>query len=681
MYSGKENSEKTYEAVDTDYLPDREDVDQVEEAEKPLSSGKNVGDTGGQDIPRHREKVSLPTLAVLGNYCVLRGAAVLGGGGQAKVYDCFFIGEENDMSAIPLVAKLYPLENEKPKVIEKIREVNEKIKGLRHPYLEEIFAHGFSDNGKYYMVVMRKYEPCDKDFLQIRAFEEDMGKSQTRFMREVEGMCEALGKLHQEGIYHGDIKPDNVMLYRESNGRKHLVLIDFGAGVITMESGNMRGKSVIATAVSRGYTAPELVNGRRAKISPWTDYYSFGLTIAELVAGVYPKKSDLLDEKTKSEKDYLNLNRESANDFYGVLLPAVLPAHLAVFFKCTLHYDINGDNKRRWITQEVREWTEAVRREDYERAAHMEIRGGSGKESGSGRTEQPEQPYSVRQPRTEIVVTYDGESPLKIYSTEEMAEMFLQHWDMTIEYLLRNDRWTRNFNKFGEDVTNLFDETKKKMRAAGSVVEREEIFDKMIMETYLSDRIKKEQLRYHDICYTDPVKFGNTLYFMLLQEKKDTNGKYRLPNGKGSEDEVRDLFVKTTEMFASGTVEKFFQSHRESWEIDEQSVQMAAAIRKNIQSGGKNKQAKTAFIENLYRLSFRLRGKAGLRVLGNDFEDYGAFLHHLRKQYKKGTDIPFKAQRKCFTEDGRLRIDYYAFLMEASGVVEKPSRDSLEMLA
>ena len=87
----------------------------------------------------------------------------------------------------------------------------------------------------------------------------------------------ALGAIHAEGLVHGDIKPQNVLVSREGNP----VIIDFGTARSTEEAKKTRLTTV---AMTPGYCPPELaVRDRAREMGPWSDLYSWSLTVMGLV--------------------------------------------------------------------------------------------------------------------------------------------------------------------------------------------------------------------------------------------------------------------------------------------------------------------------------------------------------------------------------------------------------------
>ncbi|MFO0982919.1 MAG: protein kinase [Planctomycetota bacterium] len=98
-------------------------------------------------------------------------------------------------------------------------------------------------------------------------------------------LCRALAAVHQAGLLHRDIKPQNVM--RESGGR--IVLMDFGAGA---DASGARGSS--SPTGTPLYMAPEVLRGEAA--SPRSDLYAVGVLLYHLVTNSYPVHASELSE-------------------------------------------------------------------------------------------------------------------------------------------------------------------------------------------------------------------------------------------------------------------------------------------------------------------------------------------------------------------------------------------------
>ncbi|MBA2627227.1 MAG: serine/threonine protein kinase, partial [Gemmatimonadales bacterium] len=101
----------------------------------------------------------------------------------------------------------------------------------------------------------------------------------------------ALGSAHRRGIVHRDVKPQNVLIERES-GR--VLVTDFGIARAAMaeprESAD--GDPLTGVGMVMGtprYMSPEQAAGTR-ELSPASDLYALGLILYECIGGTYPYK-------------------------------------------------------------------------------------------------------------------------------------------------------------------------------------------------------------------------------------------------------------------------------------------------------------------------------------------------------------------------------------------------------
>jgi serine/threonine-protein kinase len=101
----------------------------------------------------------------------------------------------------------------------------------------------------------------------------------------VRGIAEALDAVHEAGITHRDLKPDNVFLATERDGSYFPKLLDFGiAKLIGDEVAHKTGPGMVLGTPR--YMSPEQARGRVA--DHHADIYALGVMIHEMLAGEAP---------------------------------------------------------------------------------------------------------------------------------------------------------------------------------------------------------------------------------------------------------------------------------------------------------------------------------------------------------------------------------------------------------
>ena len=98
----------------------------------------------------------------------------------------------------------------------------------------------------------------------------------------------ALRCVHEQGIYHLDLKPANIM----TNADGHLWLIDFGASKQLSAAESQTLSTSTGLCYTPNYAPSELVGGNTKRIGPWTDFYSLGATLYNLLSSHQPPEAD-----------------------------------------------------------------------------------------------------------------------------------------------------------------------------------------------------------------------------------------------------------------------------------------------------------------------------------------------------------------------------------------------------
>ncbi len=136
----------------------------------------------------------------------------------------------------------------------------------------------FEDNDTAYMVL---------DFIEGRELGEEiavnpLGPDEIR--SALLQLLDAVAVIHDSGLLHRDISPDNIML----DDQRRPVLIDFGAAR-DQDSGADRPRSTVHI-VKDGYSPQELYL-QSGEQGPWSDLYALAATFHHLITGEAPPNS------------------------------------------------------------------------------------------------------------------------------------------------------------------------------------------------------------------------------------------------------------------------------------------------------------------------------------------------------------------------------------------------------
>ena len=126
-------------------------------------------------------------------------------------------------------------------------------------------------------------------------------------------VLDALSIVHQEGILHRDISPDNIFLTTDGKVK----LIDFGAARYATTT-HSRSLSVI---LKQGYAPVEQYRSKGNQ-GPWTDVYSVAATMYKMITGVTPEDSmerTAKDELRRPSKVGVKIDKATQNALMNAL--------------------------------------------------------------------------------------------------------------------------------------------------------------------------------------------------------------------------------------------------------------------------------------------------------------------------------------------------------------------------
>ena len=257
----------------------------------------------GFDGAKNREKypLALPLGSILyGRYIVGR---VLGQGGFGITY----LAQDYQTKGLVAIKEFFPdsmaTRTEKITVCPLSGERGENFAYGLNSFLEEAKTMAefignpnitrvdsyFEENGTGYFVM--EYLDGDSFLDYIKSHGGRLGWEDT--MRVALPIMDALAAMHEKGIIHRDVTPDNIYITKDGTVK----LLDFGAARYSL--GNVsRSLDVI---LKHGF-APKEQYSRHGRQGPYTDVYSLGATIYYAITGVKPD-----DAIERSDEDNLPL--------------------------------------------------------------------------------------------------------------------------------------------------------------------------------------------------------------------------------------------------------------------------------------------------------------------------------------------------------------------------------------
>src|SRR5687767_10192689 len=249
------------------------------------------------DSPSNPEVAARLAAHSLGARIRIPGIKVLrliGEGGTARVYLASREGDDE-----PLVVKILRREIlQNRTALARFMEEYSLVERIQSRHVARIYGHGKSEEHAY--LVMEFFEGGD---LNKRLGGRALAPADAlRIFRE---LMFALGDIHEKGILHRDLKPQNLMFRRDGS----LAIVDFGIAKNIAAADRTGAGEVLGTP---RYMSPEQVQGRALDLR--TDIYSAGVLLYQMLTGRH-----LFDGETAMEVAMHHLNTQ----------PAPLPEDLA----------------------------------------------------------------------------------------------------------------------------------------------------------------------------------------------------------------------------------------------------------------------------------------------------------------------------------------------------------------
>lgn len=179
---------------------------------------------------------------------------------------------------------------------EKFKKEARRLRRLHNEYHNEHIVGVydiFEENGTAYYVM----DYIDGENLRERMRRTGQPLTEHEVRLILPQVLDALRTVHQDGLWHLDLKPGNIMMDKSGNVK----LIDFGA---SKQIDKQRGGATAHTTISftPGYAPREQMEQNYAKFGPWTDIYALGATLYALLTNSRPPTPSDIDDDDSEDK-------------------------------------------------------------------------------------------------------------------------------------------------------------------------------------------------------------------------------------------------------------------------------------------------------------------------------------------------------------------------------------------
>lgn len=201
---------------------------------------------------------------------------LIGQGGMSRV----FKARQLDLDRLVAVKVLNKISD--PDAIQRFKNEAVNTSLLDHPHIVKPLAFGLSKNQQPFLL-MEYLEGCSL----AEVIKQQGSIDYRRFRNIFLSVLSALESAHQKEIVHRDIKPGNIMLCRDSDGKEQAKLVDFGIAKTYQGEANSQNLTKSGAVLgSPTYMSPEQCQG--GALDKRSDLYSLSCVMYESLIGEPP---------------------------------------------------------------------------------------------------------------------------------------------------------------------------------------------------------------------------------------------------------------------------------------------------------------------------------------------------------------------------------------------------------
>lgn len=226
---------------------------------KNNSKSKNKQTNNKQFENTDKEVQNQENIQKIGPYTIIRE---LGKGATSKVY---LVSKDKNFYA----AKVF--QHSDKELLERFKREAEILKQIKHINIVQIVDHGEDNNKAYLILEYVNGKTLDEIYPNLTIIQK---------IDIILAVCNALNYLHNKGIIHRDVKPENILVDKDL---KTIKLTDLGISRIVYAKPITHDGQILGTPA---YMAPELFEG--VYTDPRIDIYSLGITMYEIFTGKIP---------------------------------------------------------------------------------------------------------------------------------------------------------------------------------------------------------------------------------------------------------------------------------------------------------------------------------------------------------------------------------------------------------